>query len=39
MNPIPELTPQLKKLRLSGILHTLEQRNREAMELLISLVV
>ena len=31
-NPIPELTPQLKKLRLSGILHTLEQRNREAME-------
>ncbi len=32
MNPIPELTPQLKKLRLSGILHTLEQRNREAME-------
>ena len=32
MNPIPELTPQLKKLRLSGILTTLEQRNREAME-------
>ena len=32
MNPIPELTPQLKKLRLSGILHTLEQRNREAMD-------
>ncbi len=32
MNPIPELSPQLKKLRLSGILTTLEQRNREAME-------
>ena len=32
MNPIPELTPQLKKLRLSGILTTLEQRNREAVE-------
>ncbi len=31
-NPIPELAPHLKKLRLSGILHTLEQRNREAME-------
>jgi DNA replication protein DnaC len=32
MNPVPELTPLLKKLRLSGILHTLEQRNREAVE-------
>ena len=32
MNPIPELTPLLKKLRLSGILHTLEERNREAVE-------
>lgn len=32
MNPVPELTPLLKKLRLSGILETLEQRNREAVE-------
>lgn len=32
MNPVPELTPLLKKLRLSGLLHTLEQRNREAVE-------
>ncbi len=32
MNPVPELTPLLKKLRLSGILDTLEQRNREAVE-------
>lgn len=32
MNPVPELTPLLKQLRLSGILHTLEHRNREAVE-------
>jgi DNA replication protein DnaC len=32
MNPVPELTPLLKKLRLSGLLDTLEQRNREAVE-------
>ena len=31
MNPIPELTPLLKQLRLSGILDSLEARNREAM--------
>lgn len=31
-NPIPELTPYLKQLRLSGILDTLAQRNREAIE-------
>lgn len=32
MNPMPELTPMLKRLRLSGLLHTLEPRNREAIE-------
>ena len=32
MNPTPELTPLLKKLRLSGLVETLEQRNREAIE-------
>jgi DNA replication protein DnaC len=32
MNPMPELTPQLKQLRLSGILDSLETRNREAIE-------
>ena len=31
-NPIPELTPYLKQLRLSGQLDTLAQRNREAIE-------
>ena len=31
-NPIPELTPYLKQLRLSGILNTPAQRNREAIE-------
>jgi DNA replication protein DnaC len=31
-NPIPELAPLLKRLRLSGILDSLEQRNREAVE-------
>lgn len=31
-NPIPELTPQLKSLRLSGILDSLEARNRQAIE-------
>ena len=31
MNPSPELTPLLKRLRLSGILETLESRNREAV--------
>jgi len=31
-NPIPELTPYLKQLRLSGLLETLAQRNREAIE-------
>jgi len=32
MHPIPELTPLLKQLRLSGILDSLEARNREAIE-------
>ena len=31
-NPIPELGEMLKRLRLSGILHTLDERNREAVE-------
>lgn len=32
MNPIPELTHLLKQLRLSGILDSLEARNREAID-------
>lgn len=32
MNPIPELTPLLKQLRLSGILDSIEARNRQAIE-------
>jgi DNA replication protein DnaC len=32
MNPIPELTPHLKQLRLSGILDSLEARNRQALD-------
>lgn len=32
MNPIPELTPQLKQLRLSGILDSLDARNRMAID-------
>ena len=31
MNPIPELAPQLKQLRLSGILDSLEARSRQAI--------
>ncbi|HOB03323.1 MAG TPA: IS21-like element helper ATPase IstB [Casimicrobium huifangae] len=31
-NPMPELAPQLKQLRLSGILDSLEARNRQAIE-------
>lgn len=31
MNPSPELAPLLKRLRLSGILQSLEDRNREAI--------
>lgn len=32
INPLPELTPLIKKLRLSGMLETFAQRNREAIE-------
>ena len=32
LNPMPELAPLLKQLRLSGLLDTLAQRNREAIE-------
>ncbi|MGH8759959.1 MAG: IS21-like element helper ATPase IstB [Burkholderiales bacterium] len=32
MTPIPELEPHLKQLRLSGILDSLEARNRQAIE-------
>jgi DNA replication protein DnaC len=32
LNPIPELAPQLKLLRLSGIFDSLEARNRQAIE-------
>lgn len=32
MHPIPELSPSLKQLRLSGILDSLEARNREAID-------
>jgi DNA replication protein DnaC len=31
MNPMPELVPLLKQLRLSGILDTIEARNRQAI--------
>jgi len=32
MYPIPELAPQLKQLRLSGILDSLDTRNRQAID-------
>jgi len=32
MNPMPALSPYLKQLRLSGILDSLEARNRQAIE-------
>lgn len=32
MNPVPELSPMLKKLRLNGLIDTLESRNREAID-------
>lgn len=32
MNPMSELTPALKQLRLSGILDSLESRNRQAID-------
>ena len=38
MNPMPELSPLLKRLRLSGILDSLETRNREAIDKRLSYV-
>jgi DNA replication protein DnaC len=32
VNPVPELVPYLKQLRLSGILDSLEARNRQALD-------
>ena len=32
MNPLPELVPYLKQLRLSGILDSLDARNRQAID-------
>ena len=32
MNPMPELTPMLKQLRLSGIMDSIESRNCQAIE-------
>ncbi len=32
MNPMPQLIPMLKELRLSGIMDSLEIRNRQAIE-------
>ena len=32
ITPLPELTPILKQLRLSGLLDSLDTRNREAIE-------
>src|SRR5690349_19436611 len=32
INPMPEITPILKSLRLSGMLESLADRNREAIE-------
>ncbi|MCK5191458.1 MAG: ATP-binding protein, partial [Methylococcales bacterium] len=32
LNPIPELNPLLKQLRLSGMTESLASRNREAIE-------
>ncbi len=32
MNPMPELSPMLKQLRLSGIMDSIEERNRQAID-------
>ena len=37
-SPMPELAPHLKQLRLSGILDSLEQRNRQAIDKKMSYV-
>jgi DNA replication protein DnaC len=38
MHPMPEIIPMLKQLRLSGILDSLESRNREAIEKKLSYI-
>ncbi|OYD60400.1 UNVERIFIED_ORG: DNA replication protein DnaC [Burkholderia sp. CF145] len=38
MQPVPALTPHLKQLRLSGILDSLEVRNRQAIDAKLSYV-
>jgi len=38
MNPMPEIIPMLKQLRLSGILDSLESRNRQAIDNQLSYV-
>jgi DNA replication protein DnaC len=38
MNPMPEIVPMLKLLRLSSILETLEPQNRQAIENKLSYV-
>ena len=38
MNPMPQLSPLLKQLRLSGILDSLEVRNRQAVDQKLSYV-
>ncbi len=38
MQPMPALTPHLKQLRLSGILDSLEARNRQAIDAKLSYV-
>lgn len=36
MNPVPELSPQLKQLCLSGILDSLEARNRQGVDVMFA---
>ncbi|WP_232482334.1 ATP-binding protein, partial [Burkholderia ubonensis] len=38
MQPLPALTPHLKQLRLSGILDSLDARNRQAIDAKLSYV-
>ncbi|NRO99633.1 ATP-binding protein, partial [Paraburkholderia sp. NMBU_R16] len=38
MQPMPALTPHLKQLRLSGILDSLEARNRQAIDAKLSYI-
>ena len=39
MNPIPELVPMLKQLRLSGILDSLEARNCEGVDMHLATLI